>query len=404
MLWVSWEDVSNRWEYSVCLTISATCCGYLERILATCENIQCVWQYLQHAVGILRGFWQQVRIFSAFDNIHNMLWVSWEDVSNRWEYSVCLTKSATCCGYLERMWATGGNIQCVWQYPQHAVGILRGFEQQVREYSVHLTISATCCGYLERMGASGGTFSAFDNICNMLWVSWEDSSNRWENIHCVWQYPLHAVGILRGCEQQVGIFSVFDDIRNMLWVSWEDSSNKWEYSVCLTISGTCCVYLERMWAIDENIQCVWQYPQHAVGILRGFTSQHSDTAPCAVSWWSSFWPVGLRTDTSSGCGLASVPCKYVSKCQSETQYPGMLRLEWPLKQQFQIWLPYVKILIVIPSTIPKSLSFFFFFHPAYVYSMYGRLLSLLSHFFYLSHPLLWQYQFFICPVLHNNLH
>ena len=41
-------------------------------------------------------------------------------------------------------------------------------------------------------------FSGFDYIRNMLWVSWEDSSNRWENIQCVWQYPVHALGILRG--------------------------------------------------------------------------------------------------------------------------------------------------------------------------------------------------------------
>jgi len=24
--------------------------------------------------------------------------------------------------------------------------------------------------------------------------------------------------------------------------------------------------------------------------------------------------------------------------------------------------------------------------------------------FYRSHPVVWQYQFFMCPVLHNNLH
>jgi hypothetical protein len=121
---------SNRWEYSLCLTISATCCGYLERIRLTGENIHCVWQYLQHAVGILRGFERQVRIFIAFDNICNMLWVSWEDSSDRWEYSLRLTISATWCGYLERIRAIGENIQCIWQYLQHALRILRGFANQ----------------------------------------------------------------------------------------------------------------------------------------------------------------------------------------------------------------------------------------------------------------------------------
>jgi len=60
-----------------------------------------------------------------------------------------------------------------------------------------------------------------------------------------------------------------------------------------------------------------------MGILGGFASQHSDTAPSTLKLLVPILTSWFENRHFSGCVSASVPCKYVDKCQSQTQYPGL---------------------------------------------------------------------------------